>query len=160
MKHTKKEFIRARLREEPTVSGAVLSREVREEFGKGISVTHAKTLREALENGTYDRVYHEFYGDETDWEESEKAGRKAKLRGERRKRTSLKGRRGVDRNKIRLDEFENHLLVYRLSDGTLTSQAFKSRDRAERTIRQLIREGTPEAEICWYRKNLPTRKAA
>lgn len=78
--------------------------------------------------------------------------RQGKQRGDRRAKYEKRGRRKIDLNKIQLDDFSDHLVVYR-KDGALTQQTFKSRDRAEQLVRELLNAGHVATEIAYYKLN-------
>jgi hypothetical protein len=78
--------------------------------------------------------------------------RQPKQRGDRRAKYETRGRRKLDLNKIQLDDFSDHLVVYR-QDGALTQQTFKSRDRAEQLVRELLNAGHVATEIAYYKLN-------
>jgi hypothetical protein len=78
--------------------------------------------------------------------------RQPKERGDRRAKFETRGRRKLDLNKIQLDDFSAHLVVYRV-DGALTQQTFKSRDRAEQFVRELLNAGHVATEIAYYKLN-------
>lgn len=78
--------------------------------------------------------------------------RQPKQRGDRRAKFEKRGRRKLDLNKIQLDDFSEHLVVYR-KDGALTQQTFKSRDRAEQLVRELLNAGHVATEIAYYKLN-------
>jgi hypothetical protein len=79
-------------------------------------------------------------------------GRQPKERGDRRAKIETRGRRKADLNKIQLNDFSGHLVVYRV-DGALTQQTFKSRERAEQCVRELLNAGHVATEIAYYRLN-------
>ena len=78
--------------------------------------------------------------------------REPKQRGDRRAKYDLRGRRGADKNKVQLDEFSDHLVVCRTPDG-LEQQAFKSRERAQERVRELLAQGLAATDIAYYRLN-------
>ncbi len=78
--------------------------------------------------------------------------RQPKQRGDRRAKYETRGRRKRDLNKIQLDDFSEHLVVYR-REGALTQQTFKSRDRAEQLVRELLNAGHVATEIAYYKLN-------
>ena len=77
---------------------------------------------------------------------------KKKQRGDRRARYEPRGRRDADLNKIQLNDFSEHLVVYR-KDGALEQATFKSRDRAEQLVRELLNAGHVATEIAYYKLN-------
>lgn len=148
----KKSFVAEQLKANPEINQLELSRKVRETYGKGLSFVHVRQLRDAFAKGSFDRVWQELFGLEEEVEQRAPA-RVKKSRGERRRKTQLRGRRDLDRDKIVMRDFSNHLVVYRTHDGTMHSQAFKSRDRAERMVNDLLSEGVPASEIGYFRRN-------
>lgn len=78
--------------------------------------------------------------------------RAAKQRGDRRAKYELRGRRKADLDKIQLSDFSDHLVVYR-KDGALQQATFKSRDRAEALVRELLNAGHVATEIAYYKLN-------
>jgi hypothetical protein len=149
----KKSFVAEQLKANPEINQLELSRKVRETYGKGLSFVHVRQLRDAWGKGSFDRVWHELFGLEEATEQSAAPARQKKSRGERRRKTQLRGRRDLDRDKIVMRDFSNHLVVYRTHDGTMHSQAFKSRDRAERMVNELLSEGVPANEIGYFKRN-------
>jgi hypothetical protein len=137
----------------PDINQLELSRKVRETFGKGLSFVHVRQLREAFLNGSFDRLWSELFGSEQDEQRSAEAVSRKKLRGERRRKTRLRGRRDIDHDKIVMREFHNHMVVYRTHDGRMNSQAFNSRKRAENLVNDLLQEGVPASEIGYFRRN-------
>ncbi len=75
-----------------------------------------------------------------------------KQRGDRRAKYEPRGRRDADLNKIQLNDFSEHLVVYR-KDGALEQATFKSRDRAEQLVRELLNAGHVATEIAYYKLN-------
>jgi hypothetical protein len=146
----KKTFVAEMLKANPEIKQVDLSRAVRDAYGKGLAFGHIRTLKEAFDKGSFERVWSELFSEE---EVVEAAPVKQKSKGERRRKTQLKGRRDLDRDKILLRSLNNHLVVYRTHEGNLHSQAFKSRDRAERLVRELLDEGVPAAEIGYFKRN-------
>jgi len=150
----RKSFVAEKFAADPEINQLELSRSVRETFGKGLSFVHVKQLRDAFGKGTFDRAWAELFGMEEDAEKkSASKSRQKKERGERRRKTQLRGRRNFDRDKIPMREFSNHLVVYRMHDGTMQSQAFKSRKRAEKLVNDLLSEGVLATEIGYFRRN-------
>ncbi len=76
----------------------------------------------------------------------------AKTRGDRRAKYEPRGRRDADLNKIQLNDFSEHLVVYR-KEGALEQATFKSRDRAEQLVRELLNAGHVATEIAYYKHN-------
>jgi hypothetical protein len=154
----KKAFVASIFERDPTVKQLDLSRAVREKFGKGLSFVHVRKLREAFADGSFDRVWSEMFATEPDLKRSQASlgkapTRRKKSRGERRRKTLLKGRRDIDRDKIVVTDFNSHLVVYRTHEGLMHSRAFKSRKRAERMVNQLLVDGVPANEIGYFRRN-------
>lgn len=150
----RKSFVAAQFAADSDVNQLTLSRSVRETFGKGLSFVHVKQLRDAFQKGSFDRVWTELFGVEEDAEmKTEPKKREKKIRGDRRRKTQLRGRRDFDRDKIPMRAFNNHLVVYRMHDGTMQSQAFKSRKRAERLVHDLLVEGVLATDIGYFRRN-------
>lgn len=75
-----------------------------------------------------------------------------KQRGDRRAKYEPRGRRDADLNKIQLNDFSEHLVVYR-REGALEQATFKSRDRAEQLVRELLNAGHVATEIAYYKLN-------
>lgn len=150
----RKTFVSEKFTANPEINQLELSRSVREACGKGLSFVHVKQLREAFQKGSFDRTWTELFGMEEDAEKkTDGQKREKKSRGERRRKTQLRGRRGFDRDKIPMREFNNHLVVYRTMDGTMQSQAFKSRKRAEHLVAELLTEGVLATDIGYFRRN-------
>ena len=78
--------------------------------------------------------------------------REPKQRGDRRAKYDIRGRRGADKNKVQLDEFSEHLVVCRTPEG-LDQQTFKSRERAQERVRELLALGFSATDIAYYRLN-------
>lgn len=76
----------------------------------------------------------------------------SKVRGDRRGKSEPRGRRDSDLNKVQLNEFSEHLVVYR-KDGVLQQATFKSRERAEKLVRDLLGGGCVATDIAYYRLN-------
>lgn len=92
-----------------------------------------------------------FVGDASDF--SIKPARKArKVRGDRRGNLEPRGRRDADLNKIQLREFSEHLVVFR-KGGAMQQATFKSRERAEKLVRELLSAGLAATDIAYYRLN-------
>ena len=149
----KKAFVAALFEDAPNIHQLELSRAVRDKFGKGLSFVHIRKLREAHAKGAFDRMWSELFAVERDVKLSKKDAPKKKSRGERRRKTLLKGRRNIDRDKIVVTGFNNHLVVYRTHEGLMHSQAFKSRKRAERLVNQLLVDGVPANSIGYFKRN-------
>ena len=149
----KKAFVASLFEDDPNIHQLELSRAVREKFGKGLSFVHVKKLRGAHADGGFDRMWSELFAVERDVKLSDANKPVKKSRGERRRKTLLKGRRGIDRDKIVMNAFNNHLVVYRTHEGLMHSQAFKSRKRAERLVHQLLIEGVKANEIAHFKRN-------
>lgn len=154
----KKAFVASLFEGDPNINQLELSRAVRQKFGKGLSFVHVRKLREAHADGSFDRLWSEMFATDADLKRSEQTAPKKKSRGERRRKTLLKGRRDIDRDKIVMNGFNNHLVVYRTHEGLMHSQAFKSRKRAERLVHQLLIEGVPANEIAHFKRNEITTK--
>lgn len=146
----KKKFVASTFEQNIDVSIRDLSKKLRQAFGKGVGFVEIKRLREAWLGGTFDRVWDEIFRDEPTWQASLEAG---KERGDRRKRMKVRGRRGLDRDKVSLTEIRGHLVVYRTADGFMNSRQFDSRKRAEELVKQLVREGIKPDQIGWFRRN-------
>ncbi|GIK53316.1 MAG: hypothetical protein BroJett014_22890 [Planctomycetota bacterium] len=158
-----------------------LSREIKKQTGQGVAFPQLKKLREALAADQYDAVYDSLFAsadapvkrkpgrprkekaaaaepapepaaqsEGAAAPEQEPAGKKQ--RGERRARYDVRGRRKADKNKIQLDDFADHLVVFRTAEG-LRQETFKSRDRAEQKVRELLNAGHVATEIAYYRLN-------
>lgn len=145
----KKSYVAELLANGETNAGE-LSRSVRIKFGKGLNLMDARKLVDAHEAGRLSRVWNEIFATEQDENESALGLNRKKSRGERRRKLNLKGRRGIDRDKIVLREFAPHLVVYRSTEGVLHSQAFESRKRAEALVRELLELGL---EVSHYRRS-------
>jgi hypothetical protein len=149
----RKTFVAGLLNAQPDIKQLELSRRVREAFGTGLSFVHVRQLREAWLAGSFDRVWSELFGTEEDEQRSANEASRKKLRGDRRRKTQLRGRRGIDADKVVMREFHNHLVVYRTHDGRMNSQAFNSRKRAEGMVNELLNEGVPANEIGYFCRN-------
>lgn len=149
----KKAFVASMFEADPNVNQLQLSRAVREKFGKGLSFVAIRKLREAWTSGSFHRMWLEMFADERDQQRSQATAPQKKQRGDRRRKTLLKGRRDIDRDKIVMTSFNNHLVVYRTHEGLMHSQAFKSRKRAERLVHQLLVDGVPANEIAHFKRN-------
>lgn len=149
----RKAFVASLFEDDPNIKQLELSRAVREKFGKGLSFVHVRKLREAHADGSFDRTWAELFTTEPDVKRSESTAPQKKSRGDRRRKTLLRGRRDLDRDKIVMTNFNNHLVVYRTDEGRMHSQAFKSRKRAERLVHQLLIEGVPANEIAHFKRN-------
>lgn len=154
---TRKEFVAEMFANDPEINQLKLSRAVRDRFGKGISFVNIKKLRDAHGDGSFNRVWNELFKDETDLVLSkqgmQKSATQKKARGDRRRKTQLKGRRSIDRDKVRISDMRRHLVVYRADDGMMQSQTFKSRKRAEKLVMDLLSDGVPANEIGYFRRN-------
>lgn len=128
-----------------------LSKKLRQAFGKGVGFVEIRKLREAWLAGTFDRVWDEIFRDEPTWTQSQSSAEKS--RGDRRKKLKVRGRRGIDKDKISLTEIRGHLVVYRTPDGFMNSRQFDSRKRAEELVKQLMHEGIKPEQIGWFRRN-------
>jgi len=127
---------------------------LRDKFGKGLGFVEVKRLREAFVGGSFDRVWDELFRDEPTWEASTRAlSSESKARGERRKKLAVRGRRGIDRDKVTLPEIRGHMVLYRTDDGFLNVQQFDSRKRASELVKQLMHEGVKPDDIHWFRRN-------
>lgn len=133
------------------MSMSELSTSLRKKFGKGVGFVELKKLREAFLAGTLDRVWDEVFRDEPAWVKSQSAA--DKTRGDRRKKLKVRGRRGIDKDKISLADIRGHLVVYRTEDGFMNSQQFDSRKRAQELVKQLLAEGISADRIGWFRRN-------
>jgi hypothetical protein len=153
----RKDFVAALFAKDPEMNQLKLSRAVRDKFGKGLSFVNIKKLRDAHKDGSFNRVWNELFKGETDLKLSkqgmQKVASRKKVRGDRRRKTQLKGRRSIDRDKIRISDMRNHLVVYRADDGVMQSQSFKSRKRAEKLVTELLNDGVPANEIGYFRRN-------
>lgn len=153
----RKNFVAALFARDPEMNQLKLSRAVRDKFGKGLSFVNIKKLRDAHNDGSFDRVWNELFKGETDLKLSKQGMRKVatqkKIRGDRRRKTQLKGRRSIDRDKIRISDMRAHLVVYRAADGVMQSLTFKSRKRAEAMVKELLGEGVAANEIGYFRRN-------
>ena len=149
----RKTFVAGLLAAQPDIKQLELSRRVREAFGKGLSFLHVRQLRAAYLDGGFDRLWSELFGTEEDEQRSDEAASRKKLRGERRRKTHLRGRRDIDHDKIVMREFHSHMVVYRAHDGRMNSQAFNSRKRAESLVEELLSEGVPANEIGYFKRN-------
>jgi hypothetical protein len=153
----KKDYVASQFAKDIHCNMAQLSKSVREKFGKGLNLMHVRQLRDAYEAGSFDRKWAELFASEEELAKSkaglEKARRKGKVRGERRRKMQLKGRRNLDRDKVLMQDLKSHLVVYRAHDGFMHSRSFKSRKRAEQMVKQLIGEGTPAGEIGYFKRN-------
>lgn len=137
-----------------SLNAGELSRAVREKFGKGLNLMDVRKLQDAHAAGTFDRVWDELFAHEEDVQRSEEGlKRLKKSRGERRRKTLLKGRRDIDADKIVLREFPSHLVVYRTEDGVIHSMNLESRKRAEALVKDLIEEGTPPQHVAYFRQS-------
>jgi hypothetical protein len=149
----RKSFVAALFAAHPDMKQLELSRKVREAFGTGLSFVHVRQLREAFLAGNFDRTWSELFGSEAEELRSAGAATHKKVRGDRRRKTRLRGRREIDADKIVMRELHNHLVVYRTHDGRMNSQAFNSRKRAEGMVDELLNEGVPASEIGYFRRN-------
>ena len=154
----RKTFVADLLKGQPDMSQLELSRTVKEAFGTGLSFTHIRQLRAAHDAGNFNRVWSELFGLEEAAPEG--GGRRKKQRGDRRRKTQLRGRRNLDRDKFLLSSMNKHLVVYRTEEGVMNSQSFKSRERAEKLVGELIEEGIPAEEIGYFHRSEVTAKAA
>lgn len=146
----RKTFVAELLAANPELNQLELSRKVRGAFGTGLSFVHVRKLRQAHAEGEFDSVWTDLFGEEEQFGDAESL---KKQRGERRRKTQLRGRRGLDRDKIVMREFHSHLVVYRAHDGRMNSQAFNSRKRAESMVNELLIEGVPASEIGYFKRN-------
>ncbi|MEE9311576.1 MAG: hypothetical protein V3V10_04110, partial [Planctomycetota bacterium] len=145
-----------------------INRKVKAKFGTGISFVHIKALKEAHKKGKFDSKYNSICGDKKPAKKKAKKAVKAvkaaapkakvakksksKKRGERRAKYDTRGRRDVDMNKILLKDLNQHLVVYRESDGHMMSENFKSRKNAEERVRNLVCSGVSTADIGYFRR--------
>jgi hypothetical protein len=135
------------------INAGTLSRAVREAFGKGLNLMDVRKLQDAHNAGTFDRVWDELFTDEDDVQRSEQGlKRLKKSRGERRRKTQIKGRRDIDHDKIVVREFASHLVIYRNDDGVVHSQEFESRKRAESLVEDLLAEGYAPDHVAYFRR--------
>ena len=149
----KKDFVERMIAYDANIGAGTLSQAVREAFGKGLNLMHVRKLQEAHAAGTFDRVWDELFRGEADEKRStEGLKRQKKSRGERRRKLQLKGRRDIDRDKIVMGEFATHLVVYRTSDGTVFSQEFESRKRAEALVEELLDDGYAPDDVAYFRR--------
>jgi hypothetical protein len=154
LSNQKKQFVAALLADDGSLNAGELSRAVREKFGKGLNLMHVRRLQDAHAAGTFERVWDELFAAEDDAERSaEGLKRSKKSRGERRRKTLLKGRRDIDADKIVLREFPSHLVAYRTEDGTIHNRNLDSRKRAEALVRELLDEGTPPEHVAYFRRS-------
>ncbi|MCA8914406.1 MAG: hypothetical protein KDB90_03260 [Planctomycetes bacterium] len=153
----RKAFVAEIISAEENMSQLEISRAVKDEFGVGLSFVQIRRLRDAHEAGAFDRVWDELFAVEEAAPEG--GGRRKKPRGDRRRKTQLRGRRNLDLDKFVLNTLKNHLVIYRAEGGVLNSQAFKSRERAEQLIKQLLDEGHPPEQIGYFRRNEVSKAA-
>lgn len=160
MNTDRKTFVAKTITESPDISASELSKAVREKFGKGLNIMHARRLMAA--GSSFGRLWDEMFGDEElEVESTSGLARQKKQRGERRRKLALKGRREIDRDRILLREFNSHLVVYRAADGFLRSTGLESRRRAETMIKELVKDGVDRSDIAYFcRDELPLPKAA
>lgn len=160
MNTNRKTFVSETIAASPDISASELSKAVREKFGKGLNIMHARSLLAA--GAGFERLWDELFADEEIAQESEAGLKRSKKdRGDRRRKLALKGRREIDRDRILLREFNSHLVVYRANDGFLRSTGLESRNRAEDLIKQLVKDGVAESDIAYFcRDELPLPKAA
>jgi hypothetical protein len=151
----KRDFVRQMLATQPGMGPGKLSGAIRQRFGKGISFVHLKQLREALESGRFDRKWQELFGpgEPPSTAATQSPAPEKKVRGERRRKLGLVGRRHRDRDNITLRDIQGHLVVYRARDGFMRSQTFNSRKRAERMVKELLTEGVTADNIGYFRRN-------
>lgn len=150
----RKNFVGAQFAANIDIKAGELSSALRDKFGKGLGFVEVKRLREAFVGGSFDRVWDELFRDEPTWEASARElSREKKSRGERRKKLAVRGRRGIDRDKVSLPEIRGHMVLYRTADGFLNVQQFDSRKRAEELVKQLMHEGIKAGDIHWFRRN-------
>jgi hypothetical protein len=170
MSNEKMEFVRGQFRADPAVSQFKLTNEVKTRFGKGLAFGAIKKLREAHAAGTFDAAWRELFGAEEAAAATaapqaapapapaepaavpQPAGRQPKQRGERRSKIEKRGRRRADRSLILLEDFAEHLVVYRVQ-GVLQQATFKSRDRAEEKVKELLAAGTPATDLAYYKQS-------
>ncbi|MCB9893939.1 MAG: hypothetical protein H6839_05810 [Planctomycetes bacterium] len=153
----RKAFVAEIISAEEGMSQLEISRAVKDQFGSGLSFVQVRRLRDAHEAGAFDRVWDELFAVEE--AKSENGGRRKKPRGDRRRKTLLRGRRNLDMDKFVLNTMHNHLVIYRAEGGALNSQAFKSRERAEKLVKQLLQEGHPPEQIGYFRRNEVSKAA-
>jgi len=151
MEDTRKQFVASVFESNIDVGIGELCRQLRTTFGKGVGFVQVKKLRESWLGGTFDRVWDEIFRDEPTWQKSQNSAEKS--RGDRRKRMKVRGRRGIDKDKISLSQIRGHLVVYRTPDGFMNSQQFDSRKRAQELVKQLMAEGIKPQQIGWFRRN-------
>jgi hypothetical protein len=149
----RKGFVAGLIAGDPDLSAGELARTVRQHFGKGLNVMDMRKLKAAFLAGSFDRLWDEMFANEADIERSEAGLKRAKKsRGERRRKTLIKGRRDIDRDKIVLRDFAVHLVVYRTNDGFVHSQGFDSRKRAEALVQELLDEGIAAADVAYFKR--------
>lgn len=154
MSNERKKYVAHLLADAGSLNAGELSRAVREKFGKGLNLMDVRKLQDAHAAGTFERVWHELFADEeVHARSSEGLKRHKKSRGERRRKTLLKGRRDIDADKVVLREFPSHLVVYRTEDGTIHSRNLESRKRAEALVNELLDEGTPPEHVAYFRRS-------
>ncbi|MCF6228802.1 MAG: hypothetical protein L3J82_09110 [Planctomycetes bacterium] len=161
----RKTFIAKLLDGKTDLNQLQINRKVKAKFGKGISFVHIKALKEAHKKGKFDSKYNSICGDKKPAKKKAKKAVKAaapkakaatknksKKRGERRAKYDTRGRRDADMNKILLKDLNQHLVVFRKSDGHMSSENFKSRKRAEERVRSLVSSGVSTADIGYFRR--------
>lgn len=156
MNKNRKAFVEALFRKDAEMKTIDLSRSVREKFGKGLLYAHVKQLREAFINGHFGRTWNELYREDMEFEAMKKATKsksKAKSRGERRGKKKIVGRRDIDKDKISVAAFRNHMVIYRKADGMTYSENFNSRKRAEDMVQKLLDQGVPSSKIGYFKRS-------
>lgn len=157
MNNEKKSFVAAAFENDIDVTTGELTKALRKEFGSAMGFIEVKLLREAFVNRTFDRVWDEIFRDEESWAKS----REKKARGDRRKKLVIRGRRGIDRDKVAIPDIQGHMVVYRSVDGFMNARQFDSRQRASDFVGELLRDGIAPAKIGWFRRNdIATKVAA
>lgn len=149
MNDKKKRFVAAAFEHDVDVTAGDLTKLLRKEFGSAMGFIEVKLLREAFVNGTFDRVWDEIFRDEDSWAKS----REDKPRGDRRKKLSIRGRRGIDKNKVSIPEIRGHMVVYRSGDGHMNVRQFDSRKLSEQFVKDLVRDGIKPDSIGWFRRS-------
>lgn len=145
----KKSYTASMFEKDVDIKAGDLTKGMRLKFGSAIGLIEVKLLREAWVNGTFDRVWDEIFRDEESWRKS----REKKARGDRRKKLAVRGRRGIDRDKVSIREITGHMVVYRSVDGFMNSRQFDSRKRAGDFVKELLRDGVEAEKIGWFRRN-------
>lgn len=154
MSDARKQFIKKTFEANPDVPQLELLRAHKAKFDEKLSFVQIRRLRDAFKGGKFDALWDKLVTARVKKAANPggKRGRQPKSRGERRKVVATRGRRRADMNKIALDEFSQHLVVFRTGEG-LQSKTFKSRDRAEGFLRELLASNTRATDIAYYRQN-------